>query len=224
MYCFLSFQLRWEPVFSYDTPGIRQLSVIFSINFLQPLRQLPAQVLRLQKLRQLLEAQNPAEKLLPVREAPAEQQGAVRLPGEALRSILINDPPPGGGVEADNCLKGLRVDALDRGDGGGEGPEREGFLQDLQVQHPGELEQPPVPPFPAPAVKIPAGPPKHQPDGLHHPQAVAGGGAVRDPQLGVKISSINFSDKAVENFNFLLPVAVLVFGSRMNDNFVNQGI
>lgn len=47
---------------------------------------------------------------------------------------------------------------------------------------------------------------------------------VRDPQLGVKISSINFSDKAVENFNFLLPVAVLVFGSRMNDNFVNQGI
>lgn len=49
-------------------------------------------------------------------------------------------------------------------------------------------------------------------------------GDVRDPQLGVKISSINFSDKAVENFNFLLPVAVLVFGSRMNDNFVNQGI
>lgn len=47
---------------------------------------------------------------------------------------------------------------------------------------------------------------------------------IRDPQLGVKISSINFSDKAVENFNFLLPVAVLVFGSRMNDNFVNQGI
>lgn len=54
--------------------------------------------------------------------------------------------------------------------------------------------------------------------------ALAGVGDVRDPQLGVKISSINFSDKAVENFNFLLPVAVLVFGSRMNDNFVNQGI
>ena len=56
------------------------------------------------------------------------------------------------------------------------------------------------------------------------PLPLAGVGDVRDPQLGVKISSINFSDKAVEDFNFLLPVAVLVFGSRMNDNFVNQGI
>lgn len=56
------------------------------------------------------------------------------------------------------------------------------------------------------------------------PLPFAGMRNIRDPQLGVKISSINFSDKAVEDFNFLLPVAVLVFGSRMNDNFVNQGI
>ena len=62
--------------------------------------------------------------------------------------------------------------------------DRGAILAGLRSLESGSGTGPPVPPFPAPAVKIPAGPPEHQPDGLHHPQAVAGGGAVGEAHRG----------------------------------------